>query len=358
MSLLDRIAKQKEYDAAHPEEAKKRKEEAERLRAEERAKREAERLEEEKRLADEKHLKETKLKEVKKEVAVEHIPIKTSKTTKASKPTSKPVKIEVEVEPLLTEKQGIYKYIPELLVDKTTGENIIFAEDEYEGYDLTDHYTEDIMKELIASKQLNYRVRKSLEHQKARTKKNAEVFTPSWICDQMITMCEPPEDWQEFVQSTWLEITCGECPYLVNLYDSTTGEKVPIDKRIGVLDRKFRLINKHIVQKDFNNEKSYKRKWIDTMYDAMRSTYGYEFQGDNLFIARVNVLRCFVENFYVKWNKMPPDATIRKAIEIIQWNLWQMDGLKDTVPFSDTPAKIMDWKLNEVIEFKSCKEVK
>lgn len=358
MSLLDRIAKQKEYDAAHPEEAKKRKEEAERRRAEEYAKREAERLEEEKRLADEKHLKETKLKEVKKEVAVEHIPIKTSKTTKASKPTSKPVKIEVEVEPLLTEKQGIYKYIPELLVDKTTGENIIFAEDEYEGYDLTDHYTEDIMKELIASKQLNYRVRKSLEHQKARTKKNAEVFTPSWICDQMITMCEPPEDWQEFVQSTWLEITCGECPYLVNLYDSTTGEKVPIDKRIGVLDRKFRLINKHIVQKDFNNEKSYKRKWIDTMYDAMRSTYGYEFQGDNLFIARVNVLRCFVENFYVKWNKMPPDATIRKAIEIIQWNLWQMDGLKDTVPFSDTPAKIMDWKLNEVIEFKSCKEVK
>ena len=358
MSLLDRIAKQKEYDAAHPEEAKKRKEEAERRRAEEYAKREAERLEEEKRLADEKHLKETKLKEVKKEVAVEHIPIKTSKTTKASKPTSKPVKIEVEVEPLLTEKQGIYKYIPELLVDKTTGENIIFAEDEYEGYDLTDHYTEDIMKELIASKQLNYRVRKSLEHQKARTKKNAEVFTPSWICDQMITMCEPPEDWQEFVQSTWLEITCGECPYLVNLYDSKKKEKVPIDKRIGVLDRKFRLINKHIVQKDFNNEKSYKRKWIDTMYDAMRSTYGYEFQGDNLFIARVNVLRCFVENFYVKWNKMPPDATIRKAIEIIQWNLWQMDGLKDTVPFSDTPAKIMDWKLNEVIEFKSCKEVK
>lgn len=358
MSLLDKIAKQKEYDAAHPEEAKKRKEEAERRKAEEQTKREAERLEEEKRLAEEKSLKEAESK-VQKSVATK--PIKETKSKSTPKPTTKPIakptKVEkiVEVEPLLTEKQGIYKYIPDLLVDKTTGENIIFAEDEYEGYGLTDHYTEDIMKELIASKQLNYRVRKSIEHQKARTKKNAEVFTPSWICDQMITMCEPPEDWQEFVQSTWLEITCGECPYLVNLYDSTTGEKVPIDKRIGVLDRKFRLINKHIVQEDFTNEKSYKRKWIDTMYDAMRSTYGYEFQGDNLFIARVNVLRCFVENFYVKWNKMPPDATIRKAIEIIQWNLWQMDGLKDTVPFSDTPAKIMDWKLNEVIEFRSCK---
>ena len=268
MSLLDKIAKQKEYASAHPEEAKKRKEEAERRKAEEQAKREAARL------AEEKRLKEAKAKEVKKPYTAKSKPVKISKSVK-------PVKVEIEVELLLTEKQGIYTYISDLLVDKTTGENIIFAEDEYEGYGLTDLYTEDIMKELIASKQLNYRVRKSLEHQKSRTKKNAEVFTPHWICRDMIAMCEPPEDWQEFVQSTWLEITCGECPYLVNLYDSTTGEKVPIAKRIGVLDRKFRLINTHIIQEDFTNERSYKRKWIDTMYDAMRSTYGYEFQGDN-----------------------------------------------------------------------------
>ena len=327
----------------HPEEAKKKAEEdAKRKAAEEKARQE--RLEQER-------LEALKKAEEKKKPAVSK-----SKETKKKEVSKTQVTVVKEVEPLLDEKKGIYKYIGLLLQDRTTDENIIFAEDEYEGYSLTDHYTEDIMKELIASKQLNYRVRKSLEHQKSRTKKNAEVFTPSWICKQMIDMCEPPEDWQKFVQSTWLEITCGECPYLVNLYDSTTGEKVPIDKRIGVLDRKFRLINTHIVQEDFTNERSYKRKWIDTMYDAMRSTYGYEFQGDNLFIARVNVLRCFVENFYVKWNKMPPDATIRKAIEIIQWNLWQMDGLKDTVPFSDTPAKIMDWKLNEVIEFRSCKE--
>lgn len=174
MSLLDIIAKQKEYDASHPEEAKKRKEEAEWRRAEE------------KQLAEEK----AKLKEVK------NSGIEKSKPVKVSKSITKPIKIEktVEVEPLLTEKQGIYKYIPDLLVDKTTGENIIFAEDEYEGYGLTEHYTEDIMKELIASKQLNYRVRKSIEHQKSRTKKNAEVFTPHWICRDMIAMCEPPTD--------------------------------------------------------------------------------------------------------------------------------------------------------------------
>ena len=355
MSLLDKIAKQKEYDAAHPEEAKKRKEEAERRKAEEQTKREAERLEEEKRLAEEKSLKEAESK-VQKSVATK--PIKETKSKSTPKPTTKPIakpaKVEkiVEVEPLLTEKQGIYKYIPDLLVDKTTGENIIFAEDEYEGYDLTDHYTEDIMKELIASKQLNYRVRKSLEHQKARTKKNAEVFTPSWICDQMITMCEPPEDWQEFVQSTWLEITCGEAPFIVMLYDSTTGEKIPIKKRSGVLDRKMQAINKNVDDK---------REWTKWTDRAFKTTYGYGFQGDNLFIARVNVLRCFVDYYRDKWNEMPSKDTILKMINIIVWNFWQMDGLKDTIPFTDTPAKIIDWKLTnrnhtEVIEFRSCKE--
>ena len=332
MSLLDIIAKQKEYDVAHPEEAKKRKEEAERRRAEE------------KQLAEEK----AKLKEVKNSV------ITKSKPVKVSKSITKPIKVEktVEVEPLLTEKQGIYKYIPDLLVDKTTGENIIFAEDEYEGYGLTDHYTEDIMKELIASKQLNYRVRKSIEHQKARTKKNAEVFTPSWICKQMIEMCEPPEDWQEFVQSTWLEITCGEAPFIVSLYDSTTGEKIPIEKRIGVLDRKMHAINKNVDDK---------REWTKWTERAFKTTYGYEFQGDNLFIARVNVLRCFVDYYRDKWNEMPSKDAILKMINIITWNFWQMDGLKDTIPFSNIPAKIIDWKLTnrnhtEVIEFRSCKE--
>ena len=338
MSLLNIIAKQKEYDATHPEEAKKRKEEAEKRKAEEQAKREAERL------AEEKRIKEAKSK------AKKSVTTKSSKQTKTSKRTK--VEKIAEVEPLLTEKQGIYKYIPDLLVDKTTGENIIFAEDEYEGYGFTDHYTEDIMKELITSKQLNYRVRKSIEHQKSRTKKNAEVFTPSWICKQMIEMCEPPEDWQEFVQSTWLEITCGEAPFCVSRYDATTGETIPLYERIGVLDRKMQAINKNIYDK---------RDWTKWTERAFKTTYGYEFQGDNLFIARVNVLRCFVDYYRDKWNEMPSKDAILKMINIITWNFWQMDGLKDTIPFTDTPAKIIDWKLTnrnhtEVIEFRSCKE--
>jgi hypothetical protein len=344
MSLLDKITKQKEYYSAHPEEANKRKEEAERRKAEEQAKREADRL------AEEKRLKEANAKEVKKSSTAKSKPVKISKSVKL-------VKVEIEVEPLLTEKQGIYKYIPDLLVDKTTGENIIFAEDEYEGYGLTDLYTEDIMKELIASKQLNYRVRKSLEHQKSRTKKNAEVFTPSWICKQMIDMCEPPEDWQEFVQSTWLEITCGEGVFLVSPYDATTGEEIKLKDRIGVLDRKLQAINKHIKQEDYKDERSYKGAWMQWVIKAYQTTYGYELQGDNLFIARVNLLQTFFDYFEDKWDyQVSNPKTIEKIIEIITYNIWQMDGLKDVIPMTDIPAKIMDWQTNEFIEFRSCKE--
>ena len=105
------------------------------------------------------------------------------------------------------------------------------------------------------------------------------------------------------------------------------------------------------------------REWTKWTDRAFKCAYGYEFQGDNLFIARVNVLRCFVDYYRDKWNEMPTKDTILKMINIITWNFWQMDGLKDTIPFSDTPAKIIDWKLTnsthtEVIEFRSCKEEK
>ena len=340
MSLFNTIAKQKEYDSKHPEEAKKRKEEYEKQRQ-----LEAQQREEAKRQEETK--KQQELKAIKKEKKV------VSKTTKI-KVVEKP--IIKEVEPLIDENKGIYKYIGALLIDHTTNQNIIFAEDEYEGHDPQEHYTEEVMKELIASKKLNYRVRKSLEQQKERTKKKAEVFTPSWICKQMIEMCEPPEDWQELIKSTWLEITCGEAPFIVSLYDTTTGNKIPINDRIGILDRKLQAINKSIIQDNYDSEKSYKQAWIKNLIIAYQTTYGYEWQGDNLFIARVNLLQTFFDYFNDKWGyDVKNPKTIEKIIEIIQWNFWQMDGLKDIVPFTDTYAKIKDWSKNEIIDFKDCK---
>ena len=42
-----------------------------------------------------------------------------------------------------------------------------------------------------------------------------------------------------------LEITCGEAPFLASRYDTTTGEVIPIPERIGILDRKLRIVTEN-----------------------------------------------------------------------------------------------------------------
>ena len=73
-------------------------------------------------------------------------------------------------------------------------------------------------------------------------------------------------------------------------------------------------------------------------YRALESTYGFEYQGDNLLVARINVLETFVEHMQARWGKEPDLSEIRHAANIIAWNLWQMDGLTDTPP-SAAPIK-------------------
>lgn len=47
------------------------------------------------------------------------------------------------------------------------------------------------------------------------------------------------------MDSKRLEITCGEAPYIVSRYDAATGEIIPIERRIGILDRKLRVVNEN-----------------------------------------------------------------------------------------------------------------
>ncbi len=70
-----------------------------------------------------------------------------------------------------------------LLSDRTTGKNIIWADNEYEalgaGYLNNDEIT---IEKTYAIKP---RIAKESERQSQRTKNHAEVFTPSWLCNQM-----------------------------------------------------------------------------------------------------------------------------------------------------------------------------
>lgn len=237
-----------------------------------------------------------------------------------------------------------------LLQDKTTKKNIIFATNAYESIGYAE--TSELLPEIIANMDLLPRVEKELVHQQARTRTKAEVFTPSWICNKMNNHCDEewfgrpevfnkevgetwitnPEtidfgemSWKEYVDSRRIEITCGEAPYLVSRYDATTGAIIPIADRIGILDRKLRVVNENAADD---------KDWVKWVERAFQSVYGYEFQGDNLLIARINLINTYNDYYKERLDTDPSDKELRKIANIIAWNIWQMDGLTGTIPFS------------------------
>ena len=128
---------------------------------------------------------------------------------------------------------------------------------------------------------------------------------------------------KKYVDSKRLEITCGEAPYIVSRYDAATGELLEIRQRIGILDRKLRVVNE-------NTDSA--TEWFKWVLRAYQSVYGYEFQGDSLLIARINLLITFVDYMQDRWGRVPTDVELRKIVNVIVWNLWQMDGLHLSVP--------------------------
>lgn len=204
------------------------------------------------------------------------------------------------------------------------------------------------------------RVEKSKADQKRRVKEKAEVFTPSWVCNLQNNLIDDevlypgafntvtsddqkiwvPSEKVEFPNSsyTWvhyvierrLEACAGEGPYLMSPYDTTTGDQIPVRdekgyfQRIGLLDRKLRVVSENA------NEET----WVQAATYALKSTFGYEWQGDNLMLARLNFLNTFCD-YYEDFFKCEPDLELlKKVAEIASWNLWQMDGLKMVSPGS------------------------
>lgn len=298
---------------------------------------------------------------------------------------------------IFMEESYVYRVLELLLKDQTTGKNIVWATDTYKVYNSNTGVDSEMQKsdilDLINKDLLVPRVYKNTTTQKDRTKERAEVFTPSWVCNRMNNCCDNDwfgregvfnienddntwtsttdkidfgdKAWNKYVDSRRLEITCGEAPYLVSRYDTVSGAYIDVKDRIGILDRKIRVINENV-----DNEKD----WLKWVYRAYESTYGYEYQGDNLFFARVNLLMTFADYYTDRFGIEPNDKYIKKVANIIFWNLWQMDGLKDTVPYvpyentfisslilgyvEDTSiyCKIKDWRSNKTFEFREMKE--
>ena len=291
-----------------------------------------------------------------------------------------------------------------LLIDNTTKKNIIWATDSYKRKGIK--FDDSIDSYIISNNNfIMPRSKKNKLDQTSRSKINAEVFTPSWMCNKQNNMVDKlwikdgngfnienntdswttnenkvlfidDKTWEDYVKDIRLEISCGEAPYIVSRYDSVSGEKIELNNRIGLLDRKFRIIKENIQNND---------DWISYSLIALKSVYGYEWQGDNLLLARENVLLSFIDYFYDYFNKLPDKDLLKQAATIISWNFWQMDGTKCVIPCScitkrsitynlfgeeeitekvclgcekgnilkhnGTYSKIMDWEKNKAIKF-------
>ena len=94
---------------------------------------------------------------------------------------------------------------------------------------------------------------------------------------------------------------------------------------MGFLDKKLRTVSK------YNDNKE---DWFRWAKMAFQSSYGYEWQGDSLLIARENLLYTFIDYYTDKLKKTPSLALQKEIAEIIAWNTFQMDGLKYVIPMS------------------------
>jgi len=253
------------------------------------------------------------------------------------------------------------KVLDILLLDRTTKQNIFWATDNYKHLGNNFQYFSKINTKSITGsndKVIMPRVLKSKTLQKTRSKNMAEVYTPSWVCNEQINLIDNAwfekenlfnkklivddktvtwktnnkkiefpqgKTWKDYIKDTKLEMTCGEAPYLASRYDTTTGEFIAVKNRIGFLDRKLRVISENI--------DNY-QEWLQYTELAYKSVYGYEFHGDSLLLARETLLYTFIENYYEKFSTEAKLEDIQNIAHIISWNLWQMDGLKFVIPNS------------------------
>ncbi|MEN6617969.1 MAG: restriction endonuclease subunit M [Rikenellaceae bacterium] len=269
-----------------------------------------------------------------------------------------------------------------LLKDNSTKQNIIWATDNYASHRPEYSVNEQIDIPLISGKNGNLikpRVEKNKKEQIARVRDKAEVFTPSWICNKQNNLIDKAwfgaenifnielvngwttqarsipfpsktgKTWQDYVLEERLEVSCGEAPYLASRYDTISGDPIPTKDRIGLLDRKLRVVTENT-----NNESD----WYQWAKTAVQSIYGYEWQGDNLLLARENILYSFADYYKDKFGRKPSKDYMLEIANIISWNIWQMDGLKGVVPNSCRDLKVISYNLfdteEEIVPCEGC----
>ena len=250
-----------------------------------------------------------------------------------------------------------------LLFDRTSKHNLIFGTTNYlsKGFKETDYI--DINTLTYSKKSLiRPRIEKSKIEQKKRSRDMGEVFTPAWICNNQNNLIDNEwfgyegsfnvetgiswissnkvkflnHNWDEYIDLERLEITCGEAPYLTSRYDAVVGTEIEPHNRVGLFDRKMRVISENADNQE---------EFIRYGYIALKRIYGYDFQGDNVLLARKNIFLSYVEFYRAKYDEEPSLDVLKEVARIISYNIFQMDGIKYVIPYSCHKEEVLQLSL-------------
>lgn len=137
--------------------------------------------------------------------------------------------------------------------------------------------------------------------------------------------------WDKYVERSILEPESEEAEFLVTRYDPETGDVLPVEKRVGALDRKLRVVCENTEREE---------DWIEWALYALESVYGYAFAGDAVMISRCLLLLSFADWYEAVWHKRASKRLLQDAAKKIAWNFWQMDPETGRVPYGHPESRI------------------
>lgn len=288
--------------------------------------------------------------------------------------------------------------LEQLLSDKSTKGRLRWATAEYTqlgpGYAFDDEMSPNTVIPAGGSPVVTPRSSKPRTLQVIRTQSTAEVFTPAWVCceqnngvdeawfgrpgalcgkateDEGWTVSkekvvfENGRTWQDYVDARVMEVSCGEGPYLTSRYDPCDGTPIPFGDRMGLFDRKLRVVNENAQTPD---------DWLKWALRALEATYGFDLQGDNVLITRVNLLATYQDHLEHRLGRCASRRELTAASNRIAWNIFQMDGFTFLSPHAEraaatlpldlgmgltfdktepVPCLIYDWRRRRPVEFR------